>query len=506
MCWRNSINQFNNKRMKKLLKSILEGALLLVLPLCLTSCEGTLDDIFGEWDKPTPQVPASVVEDARVLGAAEAKGAIVTVTYTVGSTTYTAKFEKGDGDNYTLISNTKGAAAARAMTRAAGDVPEGDASAVGDKVKLVLEGGKLKLIVKDANDAPLFEAHIGIEGGETAIINTNALNINCKIANIVVNDDKKEIKNPEMQEVTITFDYEITIGTEVCYAKFQYVVQYSDGEKWADVIARYKNCEHGEIGTNDDGIISISFKKDIATGVIKKAVSALSVTDDVIDNLATTVSQIKFYLYTKEEVYLSARALTRSSMTNKYTPVKSTEAVDGSKTYILSHLLGHALTSAAIGEIIGNDGKAYATNKNTLYSIGVTAVAMVAYMGSETGDATYNHGLALALKDESSDIINFSSAKTACESKTAVTDASWILASESQWNTMISAAGTYTDLRDGFESVGGTNMQSDFYWSSTEAPAGDDAGAKNYNFGGGDTRWRISRTDNANIARACLVF
>ena len=39
--------------MKKSIKTILGGAILVALPMLLTSCEGTLDDVFGEWDKPS---------------------------------------------------------------------------------------------------------------------------------------------------------------------------------------------------------------------------------------------------------------------------------------------------------------------------------------------------------------------------------------------------------------------------------------------------------------------
>ena len=35
------------------MKFYLGGAILLALPLFLTSCEGTLDDVFGEWSRPT---------------------------------------------------------------------------------------------------------------------------------------------------------------------------------------------------------------------------------------------------------------------------------------------------------------------------------------------------------------------------------------------------------------------------------------------------------------------
>ena len=51
--------------MRKSMKFYLGGAILFALPLFLTSCEGTLDDIFGEWSKPvtnsneTPSDPSS---------------------------------------------------------------------------------------------------------------------------------------------------------------------------------------------------------------------------------------------------------------------------------------------------------------------------------------------------------------------------------------------------------------------------------------------------------------
>ena len=48
-----------------------------------------------------------------------------------------------------------------------------------------------------------------------------------------------------------------------------------------------------------------------------------------------------------------------------------------------------------LGWRICSDGKAYAA-AGPLPS-GVTAVAMIAYVGSNTGEAAYNHGLALAL-------------------------------------------------------------------------------------------------------------
>ena len=61
----------------------------------------------------------------------------------------------------------------------------------------------------------------------------------------------------------------------------------------------------------------------------------------------------------------------------------------------------HSVTNAVpgdLGKLIGADGNIYA-NAAQASAAGTTAVAMIAYVGSETGSATYNHGLAIALTD-----------------------------------------------------------------------------------------------------------
>ena len=309
--------------MKKLNSYLLLGAMIFCLSTLLTSC----DEIFGEGDNPVPVIPPSpVVDEAKVLGAALEAGAIVSVTYNVGSTTYVATFVKNSDDSYTLQSNAK-ISAARALTRGVSDptVTVGDGATVGDQVQLLLSGNKLKLVVKAANGNPLFEATMNIETGEIAIFNTNARGVNCGIGSFAVNGDTKDIKNPEMQNVTVNFAHTLVVpATSISLSlTFNYAVQYLNGETWGDVIARYKASDHGEISTTDDGFISITFRQDIATEVIKAAVSTLDynvavlVTPDKIEELATAVSQTKLYLYTQE-------------------PVRSADVVDGNKTYVLS--------------------------------------------------------------------------------------------------------------------------------------------------------------------------
>ena len=126
------------------------------------------------------------------------------------------------------------------------------------------------------------------------------------------------------------------------------------------------------------------------------------------------------------------------------------------------------ITNPQVGQIIGSDGKNYAADA-TLPS-GVTAVAMIAYVGSETDDTDYTGGLAIALSDEGR--MNWSTAKSTCEGKTAVTGAKWCLPSQNQWKAMFKANGgsesSYTGLNTAISTAGGTALQQSCYWSSTE--------------------------------------
>ena len=199
---------------------------------------------------------------------------------------------------------------------------------------------------------------------------------------------------------------------------------------------------------------------------------------------------------------------------------------------------------ATVGDVILSTGK-FAARTST-----ETKVAMIAYVGSDNGEAApYNHGLALALSDANSG--------STCKWKTSNTDAghtkqtsstfteesglqyndathnsdtypafkaaianndiaaptscsSWFLASGYQWTKMIDACknvlGTennYMDLRDGFSGISGaSNLQSDFYWSSTE---GGSANAWDYDFYVGS--WSNEKKGMLGIrVRACLAF
>ena len=155
-------------------------------------------------------------------------------------------------------------------------------------------------------------------------------------------------------------------------------------------------------------------------------------------------------------------------------------------------------TASDKGRVVCTDGSIY-DNVSAAEADGKTAVAMIAYL-----DTKNNKGLALALADES-DWMAWSTAISTCSAKTpTVTGGTWKLATKDEWDLMISAAGSYNALHDGFSSVGGTNMHwssTYYYWSSTEY---DSDHAWNYNFSGG--RWYSDLKENCNYVRACLAF
>ena len=122
-----------------------------------------------------------------------------------------------------------------------------------------------------------------------------------------------------------------------------------------------------------------------------------------------------------------------------------------------------SLTSPAVGQVIGSDGKNYAAAS---VPAGVTKVAMIAYVSGSSG-------LAIALSDEST-TMNWSTATTTAAAHTPVfTNGTWKLPSQDEWKNMFKAFGgnesSYSGLQTAITNAGGTALQHDkYYWSSTE--------------------------------------
>ena len=232
---------------------------------------------------------------------------------------------------------------------------------------------------------------------------------------------------------------------------------------------------------------------------------SLTITGNVTTNASGEAS---FAMAVSRGTNLNSLSLTVGG--NDYTLLRSSKTLEAGHVYNINRPLTYpialsSVTSAYVGSVITTDGNVYATAKDAT-DAGKTAVAKICYVGDNGEDAPNNHGLALALADEGE--MDWSTAGTTCSGKntsTPITGAKWLLASKDQWNNMITAAGGYTALRDGFSGIAGaSNLQSNFYWSSTEDDS-NNANAWLYRFSNG--QWYHDSKGYGDIrVRACLAF
>jgi len=160
-----------------------------------------------------------------------------------------------------------------------------------------------------------------------------------------------------------------------------------------------------------------------------------------------------------------------------------------------------SLTSPAVGQVIGSDGKNYAANATL--PTGVTKVAMIAYVSG-------SNGLAIALADEGA--MKWAPAVTTAAAHTPVfSNGTWKLPSEDEWKQMFSAnggiEGSYTGLNTALATAGGNSSklrENTTYWSSTEKVEGY---ARRVQLSGGNTTWGFGIEGNYDYrVRACLAF
>ncbi len=223
-----------------------------------------------------------------------------------------------------------------------------------------------------------------------------------------------------------------------------------------------------------------------------------------------------------------------NTVTATYTGTKKVIGMTVTKRVSLAYpiVISEVTDEAYIGSVVAADGYVYATEDDVV-NASKTPVAKICYVGSETGDATYKHGLALALRDVS-EIKSWCSQNnytclvsqytTVAEAKgdlagIANTDvlvgttphshgdnaakaargynsgthpdgtSEWFLPSVGQWDKMATAVGDYGKL----------GLNSGNYWSSTEIDA-DNAWSLN----GGS--WSNDKKYYNQGIRACLAF
>ena len=188
-----------------------------------------------------------------------------------------------------------------------------------------------------------------------------------------------------------------------------------------------------------------------------------------------------------------------AAVTATYSGTKKVKSVKAVKK-----AAAEGIVNPVVGQIIGSDGKNYEVG-STLPT-GVTAEAVIAYVGSDTDDDTYKNGLAIALDDESEQM--WPLAIYECENKTAITGAKWCLPSQDQWKQMfIANGGNVADahgLRTIIVNAGGKDWKIDvmIYWTSSEY---DDDSAYAMNDFGYST-FVTNGKGAVCFVRACLVF
>lgn len=231
---------------------------------------------------------------------------------------------------------------------------------------------------------------------------------------------------------------------------------------------------------------------------------------DTFQNDMDGASVVLTYTYKSDGHLVTCASITTTSGDKYYEEYRYATTVTGTLTTWVTLELSHlvlsdvstgtvpslTITNPAVGQVIGCDGKNYAYEN---LPSGVHPVAMIWYVNG-------NNGLALAMADEDVNKLDWSSAITTAAAHLApFTGGTWKLATRDKWDNMGCIDVSHSvELCDGFEDVGGTNLQADYYWSATERSS-DTSRAYCYWFNG-QSGWNHGPKTNHNYVRACLVF
>ena len=232
---------------------------------------------------------------------------------------------------------------------------------------------------------------------------------------------------------------------------------------------------------------------------ITSSVTSLNVSDGTNTYHVTPTSQSTIYVAMKP---VASSNIAFTAATGSKTYIKTTASAQTLAASTLYNNISVSMVELAVGKVIGADGNIYA-DAAAASTAGTTAVAKIAYLGSDAETSTtYNHGLALALSDVSGSQTWCSQTSSTClttqySSESAAkadmaglanTDAlvghgshthaaanaarnynsgthptgtsAWFLPSAGQWDKMATAASGYNNL--------GLLSGNNYYWSSSE--------------------------------------
>lgn len=162
--------------MKQLFRIIVSGAFLLMSITVFTSCEGALDDIFGEWSRPGS-------EDPYVLSAALKEGALVSYTIIENGVEKVITFKRV-GNEYVLISPATTRSHDRGEIHKYDLVERRNGGSAGTGGAGTDDGGSLVLTAKADDGTTALKAETKIKDGSTQVVNFNG---NSRVLKIVLN-------------------------------------------------------------------------------------------------------------------------------------------------------------------------------------------------------------------------------------------------------------------------------------------------------------------------------
>ena len=263
---------------------------------------------------------------------------------------------------------------------------------------------------------------------------------------------------------TTTPSLTVTTQPAAQFAIFKFTVKNADASATIDVKPLIVT-----IGTQDYTVTPASATSELYVAL--PAVSGQTV------SFSATGSDSKTYTCSKDGVTFAAAKYYQSTLK------------------MAAYKLLSAATAEDIGKVVGQDGNIYDT-KAAATAAGTQAVAMIAYVGN-------GEGLALALTDEGG--MTWSTAKSTCEGKTAVSGAVWLLPSQEQWKAMFKANGGNEAKCDGLNAAlataGDELTKTASYWSSTPYD-----GNRAWLVSLVDAIWRYNYMDYYFRVRACLSF
>ena len=207
--------------MKKSLKALFMTSMLPVMMLMaavtLTSCEGTLDDIFGEWSRPGSQPTKE--KGLTDLTSALVEGAIVTFTYTIEGVEYTSTFKRV-GDEYILQNTTPAATRTRSIGTTS-VYPEPRAYIVKNEAK----GKTIMRMEVVINNITYIDLSINVDNAEA--LSTYGRDYNWYSAvNVSINDNTVDLINGRSEFVDIKLENGQLLGE----------LYYNNGISWNDAI------------------------------------------------------------------------------------------------------------------------------------------------------------------------------------------------------------------------------------------------------------------------------